>query len=483
MRNIDLKPRNIEAEESVLGSLLIDPGAIVHVSTILTVSDFYIERHGWIYKAILNLYEESQPADLITLSDLLRRRKQLDEIGGEAYLTSLMNVTPTSIHAEHYAKIVSRTATLRKLIDASGQIAKIAHQDTENLEDVIDQVEEIIFAASTKRNVSGLSPIQAGVGRYYDKIEYIRENPNVLAGIPTGLTDLDKMLGGLHGGESIVIAGRPGMGKSSLALNIGHYNAKRWGKNVGLFSLEMPEQQLIQKLVAAESGIDSQRLKLGDIKQDEWPKFFEAIKRCRELPILIDDTPAISCLELRSKARRAHAEHGLDILIVDYLQLMRGDTKSQNRQEEISYISRSIKSLAKELNIPILALSQLNREVDSRQDRKPRLSDLRESGSIEQDADVVLFIYRDAAYDPDTEFPNLADIFVSKQRSGPTGALSVHYDGSTNQFKNLEVRKYSLDEDYRPEPQPSNGLHPINTNGYTRKEPTNGPSPHYTNEL
>jgi replicative DNA helicase len=264
-------------------------------------------------------------------------------------------------------------------------------------------------------------------------------------GIPTGLADLDKLLGGLQRSDMLVMAGRPGMGKTSLALSVALQSARRWQKRVAIFSLEMSDEQLVQRLVSAETGIDSQRLRLGDIKEDEWPTFIQATNLLANAPIFIDDTPAISALDLRSKARRLHAEHGLDLLIVDYLQLMRGDFRSENRQQEISFISRSIKGLARELNIPILALSQLSRQVESRHDKRPMLSDLRESGSIEQDADVVLFIYRDDVYNPDTEFPNIAEIIVSKHRSGPTGVFSVYFKRQLAQFVDLEVRMQPLE--------------------------------------
>jgi replicative DNA helicase len=440
-----LQPHNIEAEESILGSLLIDPDAVIRVSTFLQPADFYVERHGWIYEAVLDLHERRQPADLVTLSDELTRRDQLDEIGGASYLTSLMNVTPTSIHAEFYARIVERTAVLRRLIDAAGKIARLAYQDTEDVEEIVDRAEEIIFGVSERRVDRDLRPIRHVLDEYYDRIEYLYQHQGEIIGIPTGLADLDKLLGGLQRSDMVVLAGRPGMGKTSMALSLALQAARRWHKRVALFSLEMSDEQLVQRLVSAETGIDSQRLRLGNIKTDEWTTFYQAIRLLSETSIYIDDTPAISALELRTKARRLHAEHGLDLLIVDYMQLMRGGTRNENRQQEISFISRSIKALARELNIPILALSQLSRQVESRHDKRPMLSDLRESGSIEQDADVVLFIYRDEIYNPDTEFPNIAEVIVSKHRSGPTGIFNVYFKKHLAQFIDLEVRTQSLD--------------------------------------
>jgi replicative DNA helicase len=329
---------------------------------------------------------------------------------------------------------------------AAGKIAQLAYQDTEAVEEVVDRAEEIIFGVSERRVDRDLRPIRTVLDEYYDRIEYLHQHQGEIIGIPTGLADLDKLLGGLQRSDVIVMAGRPGMGKTSLGLSVALQAARRWQKRVALFSLEMSDEQLVQRLVSAETGIDSQRLRLGHIKADEWPTFYQAIRLLSETSIFIDDTPAISALELRAKARRLYAEHGLDLLIVDYLQLMRGGTRNENRQQEISFISRSIKALARELNIPILALSQLSRQVESRHDKRPMLSDLRESGSIEQDADVVLFIYRDDVYNPDTEYPNLAEIIVSKHRSGPTGIFSVYFKKHLAQFVDLEVRTQSLED-------------------------------------
>jgi replicative DNA helicase len=440
-----LQPHNIEAEEAVLGSLLIDTDAIIRVSTFLQPTDFYVERHGWVYEAVLELHERRQPADLVTLSDELERRGQLDDVGGAAYLTTLMNVTPTSIHVEFYARIVERTAVLRRLIDAAGKIAQLAYQDSDDVEQIVDRAEEIIFGISERRVDRDLRPIHSVLDQYYDRIEYLYQHQGEIIGIPTGLADLDKLLGGLQRSDMVVMAGRPGMGKTSLGLSIALQAARRWQKRVALFSLEMSDEQLVQRLVSAETGIDSQRLRLGKIEADEWATFYQAIRLLSETSIFIDDTPAISALELRTKARRLHAEHGLDLLIVDYLQLMRGGSRNENRQQEISFISRSIKALARELNIPVLAMSQLSRQVETRHDKRPMLSDLRESGSIEQDADVVLFIYRDEIYNVDTEFPNIAEIIVSKHRSGPTGIFSVYFKKHLAQFVDLEIRKQPLE--------------------------------------
>jgi replicative DNA helicase len=307
---------------------------------------------------------------------------------------------------------------------------------------VLAKAEEIIFNVCS-RNGSGNSPrpIRDGIDQFHDKIEYLHSMDNKLIGIPTGLTDLDKLLGGLQKTDVILLAGRPGSGKTSLALSIGLYAAKQFKRRVAVFSLEMSEEQLIQRLVASESGIDSQRLRLGSLKDDEWPFYLQATAALADCPIFIDDTPAISAMDLRSKARRLDSEYGLDLLIVDYLQLMSGDRKSENRQQEVSFISRSVKALARELKIPVLALSQLSRQCESRGDKRPILSDLRESGSLEQDSDVVIFLYQDGMYNPDTDFPNIVELIVSKHRSGPTGVLSVYFKKHLAQFMDLEMKQ------------------------------------------
>jgi replicative DNA helicase len=440
-----LQPHNVEAEEALLGSILIDADAIMRITTFLKPADFFVERNGWIYAAICHLYERREPPDLVTLSDELEKRNQLGEIGGPAHLTGLINATPTSIHAEFYARIVERASVLRRLIDAAGKIARLAYDNKGDVDEIIDRAEEIIFAISARRVERDLRPISQIIEKYYDRIEYLHQHQGEFAGIPTGLTDLDKMLGGLQRSDMIVMAGRPGMGKTALALSIALQAARRWSKRVAVFSLEMSDEQLVQRLIAAETGIDIQRLRLGDIKENEWATFIQAANILSGTSVFIDDTPAISAYELRTKARRLHTEHGLDLLIVDYLQLMQGDFRSENRQQEISFISRSIKTLARELNIPILALSQLSRQVESRQDKRPMLSDLRESGSIEQDSDIVLFIYRDEVYNEDTEFPNIAEIIIGKHRSGPTGKITVFFQKKVAKFSDLEVTSQSLD--------------------------------------
>lgn len=440
-----LQPHNIEAEDAVLGALLIDADAIIRINTFLKPQDFFLQRNSWIYETILALHTRREPADLVTLTDELERQNHLDDIGGPAALTDLINNTPTSIHVEFYARIVERTAVLRRLIDGATQIAQLAYEDNEEISEVIDRAESIIFGITERRTDRDLKPIREAIDQYYDMIEYRSQHQGELMGIPTGLKDLDKLLGGLQRSDLIIIAARPGMGKTSLQLSIALQAARKWNKRIAIFSLEMSDEQLVQRLLSAETGIDSQRLRLGQIHDDEWPVFIQATSLLADTSIFLDDTPAISVMELRTKARRLEAEHGLDLIFVDYMQLMRGDKRSENRQQEISYISRSLKELARELNVPVVAMSQLSRAVESRHDKRPMLSDLRESGSIEQDADIVMFIYRDEIYNPDTEFPNLAEIIVAKHRSGPTGLFSVYFKKQLAQFLDLEIRTEPLD--------------------------------------
>ncbi len=436
-------PANPEAEQAVLGSLLIDPDAVIKIASILQAEDFYQEKNAWIYQAVLDLHERREPADFVTVTDELERRHQLAEVGGQAYVLDLINAVPTSIHVEHYAHIVERTSVLRKLIRAAGQIAQLAYDETaEDVQEVVDRAEQIVFGVAERRTRRDLLPVRTIMGDVVDRIDYLYRHRGELLGVPTGYKLLDRILGGFQKSDLIILAARPGVGKTSLSLSIAQNAARRYGRRVAIFSLEMSNEQLVQRLLAAETGIDSQRLRLGDIRgEDEWHKLMEAAGALSETLIYIDDTPALSAMDLRTKARRLHAEHGLDLIVVDYLQLMMGDRRSENRVQEISYISRGLKGLARELNVPVMALSQLSRAVESRQDKRPILSDLRESGSIEQDADVVMFIYREEMYVEDTERQNIADILVAKHRNGPTGTVSLFFRKELTQFRDLEMRR------------------------------------------
>ncbi len=438
-------PHNVEAEEAVLGSLLIDSEAIFRVSHFLKSDDFYIVKHGWIYDVVLGLHERRQPADFVTVCDELENREQLEEIGGPAYISSLINSVPTSIHVEAYGHIVERTALRRRLISAASQIAGFAYEEDQNVDEVIDRSEAVLFSISQRRVSRDLVPIKQVLADYYDRIAYLYEHRGEPLGIPTGFIDLDKLLGGLQRSDLIIIAARPGVGKTSMLLAVALTAARKYKQKVAVFSLEMSNEQLVQRLMSSETGIDSQRLRLGDLQESEWPKFVAAAGRLSDAMLFIDDTPGISALQLRTKARRLHAEYGLDLIMVDYLQLMSGDFRSENRVQEISYISRALKGLARELNVPVLAASQLSRAVEQRHDKKPILSDLRESGSIEQDADVVMFIYRDEMYNPETEMKNIADILVAKHRHGPTGTVQLFFRKHLAQFVDAEVYHRTLE--------------------------------------
>jgi replicative DNA helicase len=442
-----LPPQNIEAEQSVLGSLLIDPDAIIKVASFLRPEDFYREAHQVIYKAIRALHERREPADFVTVVDALSREAQLDLIGGSAYLTTLISMVPTSIHAEYYAHIVERTSLMRRLIEAAGKIAVIAYEEREEVDEVIDDAERILFEVSQRRISKSLVPIDEIVKDYYDRVEFMVEHRDEPMGVLTGFSRIDDMLGGLQPSDLIIIAARPGVGKTSLAIDIACNAAIKDKAVVAIFTLEMSAEQLVQRMVSSHTGIDSRRLRLGRIENVEWEQFTRISGVLSETAIFIDDTPSPSPMEIRTKARRLAAEYDLDLIIIDYLQLMEGgDRRSQNRVQEISYISRALKGLARELNVPVLALSQLSRAVEARQNKQPILSDLRESGSIEQDADVVMFIYRDEMYDENTTRPNIADIIIAKHRNGPTGKLSLYFNPSLTQFSDLAL--HSPDEEY-----------------------------------
>ena len=374
-------PHNIEAEEAVLGSLLIDPEALFRVSPFLKGEDFYIQKNAWIYEAIFALHERREPLDFVTLCDELERREQLEEVGGAAYITRLINAVPSAIHVEAYGHIVEQAAIRRRLINTASQIAQLAYQEAEDIDQTVDQAEQALFSVSQRRITRDLTPIQDVIRQYYDRIEYLYAHRGEPLGVPTGYVDIDRLLGGLQRSDFVIIAARPSVGKTSLCLSIGR-NAARHGQHVAIFSLEMSSEQIVQRMVAAETGIDAQRLRLGNLHEDEWPLFVQATGKLADLPVFIDDTPSISALQLRTKARRLHAEHGLDLVIVDYLQLMTGDVRSENRVQEVSYISRWLKALARELDLPVVAASQLSRAVEQRTDKKPILADLRESGCL-----------------------------------------------------------------------------------------------------
>jgi replicative DNA helicase len=439
-----MPPHSIEAEEAVLGSILIDAEAIFRVSSFLKGEDFYIVKNQWVWDACLALHERREPIDFVTLTRELEAREQLNEIGGATYISHLINVVPTAIHAEGYGRIVERTAIRRRLLNAASDIAQLAYEESDEIDQTIDAAEQALFGVSQRRIARDMVPIAEAIRAYYDRIEYLYEHRGEPLGIPTGFRDLDKLLGGLQRSDLIIVAARPGVGKTSLMLNIALSAARRFHQRVAIFTLEMSNEQIVQRLVSAETGIDSQRLRLGDLHEDEWPLFVQATSALSDALIFVDDTPSISALQLRTKARRLYAEHGLDLIIIDYLQLMTGDQRTENRVQEISYLSRALKALARELRIPVLVASQLSRAVEQRSEKKPVLSDLRESGSIEQDADVVMFIYREDIYDENSPRKNIAELMVAKHRNGPTGTVELFFQKHLTVFKDALKQEVAL---------------------------------------
>ncbi len=431
-------PHNIEAEQSVIGALLLDRDTIITVSQSLRPDDFYVESHRLIYGVMIELYERRQPADFVTLTDELERRDLLDRVGGRGYLPTLAAAVPIAIHAPFYAEIVTRLATLRRLIDAGQRIMAIGFDDGNSAGEAVDRAEQALFAVAQRRNTHGFTSIRDVLSSYLERLDRIHENRGSVAGIPTGFSQLDRLTGGFQRSDLIILAARPAVGKTALALSVCHNTAVRYKSRVAMFSLEMSAEQLVQRLLCMEGGLDSSRLRTGYIGDDEWSRLIAAASTLADTDVYIDDTASISTLEMRSKVRRLHSEQPLDLVIVDYLQLMQGgERQNDNRVQEISRISRDLKGLAREMQVPVLALSQVSRAVDSRADHKPMLSDLRESGSIEQDADVVLFIYRDKVYNPDTEREHIADLILAKHRNGPTGQIELFFNEGQTRFVDL----------------------------------------------
>jgi len=414
------QPHSRESEEAVLGAVLINPEIYFEIAQIVKPDDFYIVRNRWIWETFIHLVEQRIPVDFLTICEELENKNRLAEIGGQSYIMSLINQTPTSLHAEAYAKIVSDNAMRRRMLPAANQLAQQAFNREQTIDTTIDEAEKAIFGLSERRVSTDVQPIQRVLSSYYDRIDQLSQRDDEIFGVPTGLFDLDDLLGGLQKSDLLIIAGRPGMGKTGFMLSVAKNAAQKHKKHVAMFSLEMSSEQLVQRLISQETGIDSQRLRSGKLKDEEWPLFTHAIEVLGDTQIWLDDTPGITPMALRTKCRRLHMEYQLDLVIVDYLQLMSGDLRTENRVQEVSYISRNLKTLARELNVPVLVGAQLSRAVEQRTDKRPVLSDLRESGSLEQDADIVMFIHRPDAMDVDVEKKNKAEIIVAKHRNGPT---------------------------------------------------------------
>ena len=432
-------PANVEAEEAVLGALLIDPEAIFKVLPILQADDFYLQKHRWIYEAMIRVHERRDPIDFLTLTTELDHQDRLEAVGGSAYVTQLITAVPSAVGIETYAHLVEEAAVRRRLLDAADTIARYAYDEALGVEQVVDYSEKALFGVSQRRTTRDLQPIQEIIPRFYDRIDNLYRHRGELLGVPSGFSSLDHLLGGFQKSDFLILAARPGVGKTSLMLSFALHAAQE-GKVVALFSLEMSAEQLVQRLVSQISGINAQRLRLGQLEEDEWPAFSEAIGLLSELPMYIDDTPSITVIQLRTKCRRLASEHGLDIIFVDYLQLMDSEVRSENRVQEVSYISRSLKGLAREIDVPVMTASQLSRAVEQRQDKRPVLSDLRESGSLEQDADIVMFIYREELYKEDTPNRNIADIIIAKHRSGPTGTIQLYFNKELTKFADVYTR-------------------------------------------
>ncbi len=441
--NLKVPPHNIEAEQSVLGSLMLDKDAIIKIADILKSEDFYKDDHGTIFEAMLELYEKKDPLDMLSVSNRLEEKKQLKEIGGSAYLASLINSVASSSNIVHYAKLVQKKSLLRKLINSATEIIELGYNESDDVEKVLDEAEQKLFSISQKYIKQDFVPIKSILEEAFNRIDELHKNKGELRGVPSGFPDLDNLLAGFQKSDLIILAARPSIGKTTLALDLARHIGTKAKIPVGVFSLEMSADQLIDRMIAAEASVDLWRLRTGRLRDRENNNDFEKIGNAMgvlsEAPVYIDDTGSANIMEMRTMARRLQAEHNLGIIIIDYLQLMEGRSRGgDNRVQEISEISRSLKQLARELNIPIIALSQLSRQVESRSPQIPKLSDLRESGSIEQDADVVMFLYREDREKPDTPNKNIVDVIVAKHRNGPVGKIQLYFNENSTTFKSLE---------------------------------------------
>ncbi len=434
-----IPPQSIEAEQSVIGSMLIDKEVIPVVMEVLKPEDFYRPDHKEIYDVIIELFDKAQPIDLITVSERLKLHGKLELVGGLEYLTNIATEVPTTANVKHYAKIVEEKSLLRKLIKASSDIVDLGFNASEEVSFILDKAEQNIFDILQKRSSQGFVPIKDVLVDTFNKLEELYNNKGHITGIPTGFTDLDFKTSGMHNSDLVLIAARPAMGKTAFALNLAQNAAVHSGVPVAIFSLEMSKEQLVNRMLCSEAMVDSNKMKTGQLEDNDWQKVARALGPLSEAPIFIDDTPGISITEIRAKCRRLKLEHNLGLVVIDYLQLMQGSkSRSENRQQEISEISRSLKILAKEINIPVICLSQLSRAAETRTDHRPILSDLRESGAIEQDADIVMFLYRDDYYNPETEKKNIAEVILAKHRSGSTGTVELVWLGQYTKFANLE---------------------------------------------
>ena len=442
-----LPPQSIEAEQSVLGAILIDRDTMIEIADFLKPEDFYRQAHGRIYAVMLDLSERREPIDIVTVSEALERTGDLEAVGGRAYLGTLSNSTPTAVHAAQYARIVERKSLLRNLIGAAGKIAGIGYEDPAEIQEAIDRAESELFAVSQRRIGAGFSPLKSLLHDAYDRLDYLHAHRGEISGVRTGFGDLDTLTTGLQKSDLVILAARPSVGKTSFALNIAEHAAVKDRKSVGYFSLEMSKEQLVLRLLSSVSNIDSQRLRTGFLEELDFARIAPAMNSLSEAPIFIDDTPTITTMELRTKARRLQAEVGVDLIIVDYLQLMQSSTTTRdaNRVQEVSEISRGLKALARELKIPVIALSQLSRQPEMRESKEPRLSDLRESGSIEQDADLVMFLWREKERGSDDQQTDgeVVKLKLSKHRNGPTGEIDLWFKKAQTRFVSYAGERFA----------------------------------------
>ena len=431
-------PQAEEAEKSVIGAMLLDQDAIAAATEILTSEDFYHKQYGIVFDAMVSLYSENKPVDLVTLQNRLREMDAAPEVYSLDYIQGILTATPTSANIRHYAQIVADKAQLRRLIHVNEQIANACYAQNDRVEDIMEDAEKAVFQVVQKRGGGDFTPIREIVGSALKRIEAASRNKGNVTGLATGFIDLDYRTSGMQPSDLILVAARPSMGKTAFVLNIAEYMAFRKNLKVAIFSLEMSREQLVNRLFAMESNVDAQLLRNGNLNDTEWDNLLESANTIGDSNMIIDDTPGISVAELRSKCRKYKLEHGLDIIMIDYLQLMTGNRRIESRQQEISDISRSLKEIARELQVPVIALSQLSRAVEQRPDHRPMLSDLRESGAIEQDADVVMFLYREDYYKPDTEKKGVAEVIIAKQRNGPIGTIELAWIAKFTKFANLQ---------------------------------------------
>ena len=433
-------PQNLAAEQSVIGSMLLDKNAVVRAFEILTPDSFYRDAHRFIFESILELFDRGEPVDLVTVTETLRKSGKLDAVGGSVYVADLLNSVPTAANIEHYAKIVEEKAILRRMIEAGTRIVANGFSNPDDVDQMLDEAEKSIFSIALNRTREGFCKIDSVIKKVLDKIDALYGKKEAITGTPTGFADLDQMTAGFQNSDLIIIAARPSVGKTAFALNIAQEVSIRHKIPVAIFSLEMSKEQLAQRMLCSEAEVDAQRLKTASLSDTGWKKLTRALGRLSEAPLYIDDSSSITATEIRAKARRLKIEKGLGLVIVDYLQLMKGKARAENRVQEISDIARSLKTLARELDVPVIALSQLSRAVEQRPNKVPMLSDLRDSGEIEQTADVVMMIHREDYYNPQSERGNIAEIVIAKQRNGPVGTIELVFRKEIAKFSSKETR-------------------------------------------